>query len=157
MYIKDTHGFCQSKSYTADHTASYSAFVVTAVLVTSTTVCLSPPSLSLLYFVHWASPCPCCDQFQFQDFVGYVYLHSVILYTVGSWINHVRLLDCIRHSHMTLFATVLRVHAFSHIPLPTCIVDVAMSQFKIHFSINLIEISFSKQQFCTLLCKLYSE
>jgi len=38
-------------------------------------LCLSPPSLSLLYIVHWSSPCPCCDQFQFQDFVGYVHLH----------------------------------------------------------------------------------
>ena len=38
-------------------------------------LCSSPPSLNLLYIVHWASPCPCCDQFQFQDFVGYVQLH----------------------------------------------------------------------------------
>jgi len=36
MYIKDTHGFCQSKSYTADHIASFSAFAVTAVQVIST-------------------------------------------------------------------------------------------------------------------------
>ena len=38
MCVQDTRGFCQSKSYTADHTVSYLAFAATAVIVTSTAV-----------------------------------------------------------------------------------------------------------------------
>ena len=114
MYITDTHGFCQSKSYTADHIASYSAFAVTAVLVTSTVLYLSPSSLILLYFVHWALPCPCCDQFQFQDFVGYVYLHTWCSSVHSGTLNKPPTVILLypTQPYDVLYATVFRVHAY---------------------------------------------